>query len=414
MAIATYARRRHAGTVELETDVCIAGAGPAGMMLGLLLARQGIAVTVLEKHADFLRDFRGDTVHPSTLDVLDELGLDEAIDRVPHRDITDVEMTFADGTYRLADFGRLHVPHPYIRFMPQWDFLDVLADAAESLPSFRLLRRHEVVDVRQRDWVVRGVRARGPDGPVEVTARLTVGADGRDSVVRQRSGLRTREFGAPMDVLWFRIGRDRTDREGLDARIGPGRMLIAIDRGEYWQIAYVIPKGGEERVRAAGIETLRRAVTELNPTLAPRVDEVRGWDDVHTLTVRVDRLRRWHRPGLLCIGDAAHAMSPLGGVGINLAIQDAVCAARLLAEPLRVGELNSTVLASIQSRRTFPTVGTQLIQRALQRMLIKPVLASDTPVTAPLPMRALARIPRLQALFARLLGVGLRPESLAP
>src|SRR5574340_897004 len=289
VTIASRARHRHAGTVERETEVCIAGAGPAGMMLGLLLARQGITVTVLEKHADFLRDFRGDTVHPSTLDVLDELGLDGALDRVPHRDVTDLRMTFADGTYRMADFGRLHVPHPYIRFMPQWDFLNVLADTAQSLPGFRLLRRHEVVDVLQRDWAVRGVRARGPDGPVEVAARLTIGADGRNSVVRQRSGLRTREFGAPMDVLWFRIGRDRTDPDGLDARIGAGRFVLAIDRGEYWQIAYVIPKGGDERVRAAGIEAFRRSVAELNPTLAPHVAEVRGWDDVRTLTVRVDR-----------------------------------------------------------------------------------------------------------------------------
>ena len=395
----------------MDVDVCVVGGGPAGLVLGLLLARAGVEVTVLEKHESFLRDFRGDTVHPSTLDVLDELGLGEAAQKLPHRKVSGLRATFADGTFQVADFRRLRIAHPYLMFVPQWDFLELVAEQAAKHPGFTLLRSHEAVDLlRDGTGRVAGVRAAGPDGSVEVRARLTVGTDGRHSTVRERLGWPVREYGAPMDVLWFRLPRRPDDPEGLDFRVSAGRLMIGIDRGDYWQLAYVIPKGGYDAVRAAGLPAFRDSVAALAPLLADRVGEVTDWDAVKTLTVQLNRLRRWHGPGVLLIGDAAHAMSPVGGVGINLAVQDAVATARLLAPALKDGTLRDADLDRVRRRRRYPTAGTQFGQRVIQRAVIGRLLATDRPVNAPLPLRVLNRYPALQALPARAVGIGLRPE----
>lgn len=381
-------------------------------MLALLLARRGIRVVVLEKHADFLRDFRGDTVHPSTLDLLDELGLGERAEQLPHRDVARMLVTFADGTYPLADFSRLRVAHPAMRFMPQWHLLNLLAEAGAAAGSYTLLQSHEVLDVVRDRGIVTGVRASGPDGEVEVRAYLTVAADGRTSVIRDRLQLPLRSFGAPMDVLWFRLPRHGSDGDGLDMRVGPGRVMLGIDRGDYWQIAFVISKNSFGAVQSAGLDAFRASVAEQAPFLADRVEQISGWDDVKVLSVRVDRLRRWYAPGVLLIGDAAHAMSPIGGVGVNLAIQDAVAAARLLADPIVGRRLSSRELAKVQSRRRFPTVGTQTVQVAVANTFLRGVLAGSSPATAPAPLKVMRRFPALQAIPARVIGVGLRPEHL--
>ncbi|SNR24364.1 FAD-dependent oxidoreductase [Blastococcus mobilis] len=399
-----------------EVGCCIAGGGPAGMMLGLLLARQGVEVMVLEKHGDFLRDFRGDTVHPSTLRLLDELGLADEFLQLPHQEVTRLGVTTDDGTYVLADFGRLPGKFSFLAFVPQWDFLDFLADRARRLPNFHLLMNAEAVGLLREDGQVIGARYRIPDGgEQEVRAPLTVAADGRNSVLRVDAGSRLREFGAPMDVLWFRLSKGPEESSpsfGGAGRITRGRMLVRLDRGDYWQCAYLVPKGGYAALQEAGLESFRTDLARLLPDGAA-LEALRSWDDVRVLSVRVDRLPRWHQPGLLFIGDAAHAMSPIGGVGINLAVQDAAAAARLLAAPLRSGVVPPRRLGRVRLRRLLPTVVTQLVQRQIQTRMVSRILAGDRPIGTPRLLRLLDRHPVLQGLPARAIGMGVLPEHAA-
>src|SRR3954451_23834551 len=355
-----------AGEIALAR-CCVVGGGPAGMMLGFLLARAGVEVLVLEKHADFLRDFRGDTIHPSTLEVIHELGLLEAFLRLPHQEATQLTAQIGGTSFPIADFGHLPTHCRFVAFMPQWDFLDFLAGQAARYPTFRLRLQAEATALIEDQGRVAGVRATTPEGPLEVRADLVVGADGRHSVVRERAGLEVRDLGAPMDVLWFRLPREPGDPDQPMGRFGPGQLLAMFNRGSYWQCGYVIPKGSGQRIRGTGLEAFREAVAGLAPFARERVGQLREWEEVKLLTVRVDRLARWYRPGLLCLGDAAHAMSPVGGVGINLAVQDAVAAANLLAGPLRAGSITTSDLRKVQRRREFPTKVTQRLQRALHR-----------------------------------------------
>jgi 2-polyprenyl-6-methoxyphenol hydroxylase-like FAD-dependent oxidoreductase len=392
------------------TTCCIAGCGPAGAVLGLLLARAGVEVLVLEKHADFFRDFRGDTVHPSTLEILEELGLLEDFAKLPHQRVTRLRFWSDRGAVTVADFGDLHVRHPYIAMVPQWDLLDLLADAARRCPAFTLRMESEVVEVIERDGQVSGVRYRAEDGMHEVRADLTVAADGRDSAVRRAAGMVPVDYGAPIDVLWFRLSRRDTDPDESFGRVSGARFMAMINRGSYWQIGYLIRKGSDAALRGQGLPALRSALGELLPFLADRVGELETWDDVKTLQVQVNRLRRWHRPGLLCIGDAAHAMSPIGGVGINLAIQDAVAAANLLAAPLLEGALTEEDLALVQRRRRLPTVVIQTLQRVVQRRIMQPVLSGRPTGRSARILNLARRIRPLRRLPARLVGVGIRPE----
>ncbi len=393
-----------------ETTTCaIAGCGPAGALLGLMLARAGIEVLVLEKHADFFRDFRGDTIHPSTLEILEELGLFEAFSQLPQQRLSTLEAVTDSGAVTVADFRDLKVRHPYIAFVPQWDFLDFLTEEARRCPSFTLRMDAEAVDLLRSGERVTGLRYRARDGLREVGAALTVAADGRDSALRRAAGLAPVRHGAPMDILWFRVSRRDSDREGTFGRFTAGRFMAMIDRGDYWQAAFAIPKGSLGELQARGIETLRESVAALIPFLAERVGELESWDDVSMLEVQVNRLRRWHLPGLLCIGDAAHAMSPIGGVGINLAIQDAVAAANLLTEPLLKGALSTRDLAGVRRRRWPATAVIQGLQRVIQRRVVRPVL-SGTALRPPRALGYLARIGFLRRLPARLVGLGVRPE----
>ncbi|HTS91113.1 MAG TPA: FAD-dependent oxidoreductase [Stellaceae bacterium] len=391
----------------------IAGGGPAGIMLGLLLARAGVTVAVLEKHVDFFRDFRGDTIHPSTLELMRELGVLDDFLKLPHERVERLSGQFGTQRVVMADFSRLPVHCKFIAMMPQWDFLNFLASRAAAYPGFRLMMQTEVTDLIERDGAIVGLRATTPKGQIEVDAGLVVGADGRGSVVREKAGLPVLDLGAPMDVLWFKLSRAPTDTPESMGRFDAGRIFIAINRGAYWQCGYVIAKDSIERVRAAGLPAFRASVAEAAPYARDRVGEIADWNDVKLLTVRVDRLRKWWRDGLICIGDAAHAMSPIGGVGINLAVQDAVATANLLAAPLRAGRLAASDLSRVQQRREFPTRVTQNVQLFLQRRLVQRALGNAAPVEAPLVIRLATRLPFLSRLTARLLGLGVRPEHIA-
>ena len=394
-----------------QTTCCVVGGGPAGMMLGLLLARAGVSVTVLERHDDFLRDFRGDTVHASTLTLLDELGLGERFAALPHRVLERIQLPFSAGRSLELDLSRLRGPHPHIAMVPQWDLLDLLADAAAREPTFTLRMGVDVTGVvRERGRVV-GVRHRDRDGREgELRAALTVACDGRASTVRAAAGLPVREFGVPSDVWWFRLPRVTGDPHGLGVRAGVGALLVAIDRGSYFQLGYTIRKGSDAELREGGIQAFRQRVARLEPRFAERVDAIASWDDVKLLSVRLNRMRRWFAPGLLCIGDAAHAMSPVGGVGINLAVQDAVCAARCLAPSLLRGErVRTRELARVQARRWAPTALTQSLQRLAHRSVIGPALAGDVSRAGRF-VGVLRRVPAPRRLAARLFANGVLPE----
>ncbi len=388
-----------------STSCCIVGAGPAGAILGLLLARAGLDVLVLEKHRDFLRDFRGDTIHSSTIRIMDELGIGERFLALPHQKVTEIAVETDGGTMTFADFGGLR-GHPYIAFMPQWDFLDFIVSEARRYPGFRLIMGAEATDLVYEGDLVVGVTYVHDGRTHQVPASLTVACDGRDSVIRRLAGLQPVEFGAPMDVLWFRLSRQPSDPEATFGRLTKGELLALINRGAHWQIAYVIPKGAFEPIHAAGLDAFRTRLDRLAPWLGDRSGEIESWDDVKLLRVQVDRLRRWHRPGLLCIGDAAHAMSPVGGVGINLAVQDSVATANVLVEPLRRGTRTERDLARVQRRRTPPAVVTQGLQRLIQRLFLRPLLAEKATVRPPRALRLLL----VRRLVGYVVGIGVRPE----
>jgi 2-polyprenyl-6-methoxyphenol hydroxylase-like FAD-dependent oxidoreductase len=396
--------------LTIETRCCIAGGGPAGMMLGFLLARAGVDVVVLEKHADFFRDFRGDTVHPSTLENMYELGLLDEFLKVPHQRLERLSMQVGDEKLSIIDLTHLPSHCKFVALMPQWDFLNFLAAHGKSYKTFDLHMNTEAIELTEENGRVAGVRAKTPKGTLSIRADLVVGCDGRHSTVRAKAGLVSDDYGAPMDVLWFRVTRKATDDVEEFGHVEAGRMMVMLDRGDYWQCAFVIPKGGIDRIETEGIDAFRRRVAAMTPTLTDRVGELKSFDDVKLLTVAVDRLRQWWRPGLLCIGDAAHAMSPIGGVGVNLAVQDAVAAANRLAAPLKARSVSDDDLAAIEKRRAFPVRATQRLQLTMQNQIIAPALASTAQPEPPLMFKLFNAFPLLRRIPARLLGLGFRPE----
>lgn len=404
-------------SAEIETTCCIAGGGPAGLMTGMLLARAGVDVVVLEKHADFLRDFRGDTIHPSTTEVMHELGwLDEFL-ALPHQKVHQLAVRFGEKRYEMADFSHLDVAAPYIAMMPQWDFLDFIDDKARRYPGYSLRRQTEATGLIREGGRVVGVEAiAGKEEPgrlLKVRADLVIAADGRDSRLRAASNLPVTDYGAPMDALWFRLPRKATDTDETFGRFDRGRIFIMLNRGDYWQCAYVIAKGANERVRSQGLAAFREGLGRLLPFEAERAESIEDWEQVKLLVVQVNRMQRWHMPGFLCIGDAAHAMSPVGGVGVNLAVQDAVATANLLAAKLKAGAMNEDDLAAVQTRREYPARMTQRMQLFVQKNLISGVLEAKTVPRAPLVMRLIASVPLLKRIPAWLIGIGLRAEHVS-
>ncbi|HTA54968.1 MAG TPA: FAD-dependent oxidoreductase [Candidatus Acidoferrales bacterium] len=395
---------------QRQADCCVVGGGPAGMMAAMLMARAGVRTVLLEKHADFLRDFRGDTIHPSTLDVMDELGLLQSFLERPHQEVTTLAGNLGDTLVTVADFTHLPTRCKFVAFMPQWEFLNFLAEEAKRYPAFTLEMQARAEDLLWENGRVVGVRAQTPEGVLDIRARLTVAADGRESVLRRRAGLEVIELGAPMDVLWLRLTKHPDDPHETFGYIRGGRIMALIDRGVYWQCAYVIPKGTLAELQARGLEAFRHDIGAIVPFLAQRADEIASWDDVKLLTVRVNRLREWFAPGLLCIGDASHAMSPIGGVGINLAIQDAVATANMLAEKLLQGDVSVDDLRAVQRRRESAARITQTLQLFIQSKIIGRVLADGrAPFLRRLPA-LLRMLPFLPRIPGRLVGLGFRPE----
>ena len=394
----------------ITTQCCIAGGGPAGMMLGFLLARAGVHVVVLEKHADFFRDFRGDTVHPSTLELMFELGLIDEFLKLPHQEVQTLSAQIGAEHVQMVDFRHLPTHCKFVALMPQWDFLNFLAGQGKRYKTFDLRMQAEATELIEENGRIVGLTARTPEGALTIRADLVVGCDGRHSIMREKADLKGDDYGAPMDVLWFRVSHNDGDRADTFGHIEAGRLMVMFDRGDYWQCAYVIPKGGIERVKSEGLEAFRGRVVEMSPFLSDRVGELKTWDDVKLLSVTVDRLRKWWRPGLICIGDAAHAMSPIGGVGINMAVQDAVAAANRLAGPLRAGRVTDEDLQAIEERRTLPMRFTQWLQLTIQRRMISRVLkAQERPKPAPF-FKLFNSFPVLRRIPARLIGIGIRPE----
>ena len=396
---------------RLETTCCIVGGGPAGVMLGYLLARRDVRVTILEKHKDFFRDFRGDTVHPSTLELMYELGILEDFLRVPHQELTSIRGVVGGFSFKAADFSRVPTFSKFVALMPQWDFLNFLSEKGRRFHGFELRLQHEATDLLRHGGRVRGVLAQTPDGAIEITSDLVVACDGRHSTIRQAAGLTVSDFGVPIDVLWFRIARHRGDPEQLFGNINYGRALVLINRGEYFQAGLIIRKDSFAEFKSAGMEAFRQTIAHIAPYLSDRVQELKDWDEIKLLSVKLNRLKRWHQPGLLCIGDAAHAMSPAGGVGINLAIQDAVATANLLSDPLREGNVTQRLLESVQRRREFAARMTQAAQANAHKLFAR-LFRSAGPLQAPWQLKAVLRIPGLPHVIGRAVGVGVRPEHI--
>jgi len=395
----------------LKTTCCVVGGGPAGIMLGYLLARKGVHVTVLEKHKDFFRDFRGDTVHPSTLELMYELGILADFLRVPHQKLSSVGGVFGDFSFKTADFSHLPTHCKFVALMPQWDLLDFLSGQAKKYPSFDLRMEHEAVDLLRDSGRIVGVSAKTPAGDFEIQAELVVGCDGRHSITRQAAGLEVQEFGVPIDVLWFRISRRPDDPDELLGTFNYGKALVLINRGDYFQAGLIIRKESFNEIKARGLDEFHNSLRRIAPYLGERPNEITDWEQVKLLTVQLNRLRQWYRPGLLCIGDAAHAMSPAGGVGINLAIQDAVATAKILGDSLRENRVTAELLAAVQRRREFATRATQALQTIAHKGLAR-VFQNPGPAHAPWQLKVVAQLPGVQRLLARVVGIGVQPEHI--